>query len=595
MIQLLTIKDLSVRFSTRFGEFTALDSIDVSVSAGQVHGLVGESGAGKSTVGSAIMGLLPSSGYIDSGDIFFSGINLAHINNELHHRLRGDRISMIFQDPQTSLNPLLTVAAQMIETICQHRDISVSMARQQSIMLLSQTGIQDVENRIDDYPHQFSGGMRQRVVIALAICTDPELIIADEPTTALDVSVQKQILQMIKSLCVERNIGIILITHDIGVINEIADRVTVLRSGRVVETGNTSEVLRNPQHNYTKALMAAVPRLDLKLKRFKNIVTGDTAQSGDHDWRIPEASASFAREWLLTDRAASQSECLTESLGSPLASHTVDSAIEPKADSLLAVSNLTVTFNTRQAGWFGKKSGFKALSGINLEVKRGEVLGVVGESGSGKSTLAKTIVGLINPSAGKIQFAGHELPYGKYRARHHGSRQNIQMVFQDPYSSLNNRKTVEYIISEPIRFYGLGSNRAEVRKLVASVLELVEMSQSAMLRYPHQFSGGQRQRIAVARALVAQPEFLICDEPTSALDVSIQAQILNLLKDLQQTFGLSILFISHNLAVIRQMADRVVVIKNGQVVETAETENFFKAPREPYSKALLKETPSLKF
>jgi len=340
---------------------------------------------------------------------------------------------------------------------------------------------------MDEYPHQFSGGMRQRVVIALALCTEPELIIADEPTTALDVSVQKQILALIRTLCTERNIGIILITHDIGVINEITDRVTVLRSGRVIETGPTAEVLGNPVDEYTKALMAAVP----------------------HD--------------------ASQ--------------------------TILSVADLAVTFHSGQPGWFGKKAGFKALSNISFDMQQGQVLGVVGESGSGKSTLAKAIVGLVDPSAGEIFYQGQVLPPGSVRARSHPARRQIQMVFQDPYSSLNNRRTVEQIIAEPIRFYNLATERQAVR-----------------------------QRIAVARALVARPEFLICDEPTSALDVSIQAQMLNLLKDLQQAFGLSILFISHNLAVIRQMADSVVVLKNGCLVEVAETEQFFHAPAEPYSR-----------
>ncbi len=581
MTALLNIENLSVKFPTRFGEFTALKSVDLTVHRGEIHGLVGESGAGKSTIGAAIIGLLQSPGYISSGHVLFNGDDLTGMDDHTYHQIRGDRISMIFQDPQTSLNPLLTIATQLIETIRQHSDVSRNEARQRAVSLLKETDLPDVETRIDEYPHQFSGGMRQRVVIALALCTDPELIIADEPTTALDVSVQKQILALIKSLCTERNIGIILITHDIGVINEITDRVTVLRSGRVVETGSTSEVLRNPVEDYTRALMAAVPRLDKRLDRFRNIVGDDALNTEDKEWHIPGANADYASQWLLSP-VQSQKQ-----------SNTAPSS---KQDyPILTVSGLDVTFHSGQPGWFGDKQGFKALSDINLQVVQGEVLGVVGESGSGKSTLAKAIVGLVNPSAGSMTFKGAELPSGRKRSRKHQARRQIQMVFQDPYSSLNNRQTVEEIISEPISFYKLSSSSIETRKLVASVLELVEMPQRAMLKYPHQFSGGQRQRIAVARALVAQPEFLICDEPTSALDVSIQAQLLNLLKDLQQTFGLSILFISHNLAVIRQMADRVVVLKNGQIIETAETEQFFSLPAEPYSEQLLRETPSLNF
>jgi len=483
---------------------------------------------------------------------------------------------MIFQDPQTSLNPLLTIATQLIETIRQHANVSHTVARRRAIELLQETGLQNAEQRMDDYPHQFSGGMRQRVVIALALCTDPQLIIADEPTTALDVSVQKQILALIRTLCDERQIGIILITHDIGVINEITDRVTVLRSGRVIESGSTIEVLGNPNDTYTQALMAAVPRLDKRLDRFQNIVSDDVLSAEDSSWTIPEANASYASEWLLTGRS--------------LVSSSETASSKPP---VLSVSNLSVIFESTQPNWFRKKAGFKALNDINLELYSGEVLGIVGESGSGKSTLAKAIVGLVDPSAGSMTYQGETLPSGSKRSRHHPVRRQIQMVFQDPYSSLNNRLTVEQIIAQPISFYGLAKDSKTIRKLVASVLELVEMPQRAMLKYPHQFSGGQRQRIAVARALIARPDFLICDEPTSSLDVSIQAQILNLLKDMQKAFGLSILFISHNLAVIRQMTDRVVVLKNGQLIETAPTEQFFTSPVEPYSKLLLSETPSL--
>ena len=578
MKPLIDICDLTVKFPTRFGEFTALDGVSLSVKAGEIHGLVGEAGAGKSTVGSAVMGLLPPPGYVAGGEIHFGDLNLNEVHEDDYHRIRGDRISMIFQDPQTSLNPLLTVSDQLIETIRQHSDVTYSQAHARAILLLEEMGIHDVEQRMDEYPHQFSGGMRQRVVIALALCTDPELIIADEPTTALDVAIQKQILALIRALCSRRNIGIILITHDIGVINEITDRVTVLRSGRVVETGKTRAVLGAPKDDYTKALMAAVPRLDKRLHRFRNIVTDAPRDAQDQSWSIPGASAEYASQWLLATK-----------------SNQGQSVPARSDDPILSVDNLDVVFSSGQPGWFSAKKAFKALRGISFDMQKGEVLGVVGESGSGKSTLAKAIVGLVDPAGGRITFGGAPLPPGSTRSRHHLVRRQIQMVFQDPYSSLNNRQTVEQIIAAPIRFYGLTKDKQEIKKRVASMLELVEMPQRAMLKYPHQFSGGQRQRIAVARALVARPDFLICDEPTSALDVSIQAQILNLLKDLQAEFALSVLFISHNLAVIRQMADRVVVLQKGNLVETADTELFFSAPQNPYSQLLLDETPSLSF
>ncbi|ASJ76697.1 dipeptide ABC transporter ATP-binding protein [Granulosicoccus antarcticus] len=581
MSKLLEVQGLTVGIPSRFGEFTAIENVNLSVAAGEIHGIVGESGAGKSTIGSAIIGLLESPARIRAGTIHLQGDSLTSLNDEEYHRLRGNRISMIFQDPQTSLNPLLRIADQLIETIQQHRKINDDEARLMAIELLTETGIENAEARLDDYPHQFSGGMRQRVVIALALCTDPELIIADEPTTALDVSVQKQILKLIRNLAEQRKVGIILITHDIGVVAEITDNVTVLRYGHVVESGPTARVLGTPQEAYTQALMAAVPRLDKRLERFRNIVKDDKRIDGESQWSIAGASAEQASIWLLGSTKVAKRVPAIQLRKTALPDN-----------ALLRVDELDVTFG-KSGSWFSKKPGFKALSEVSLHLHRGEVLGIVGESGSGKSTLAKAIVGLVPTAGGSMQFNGEALPDGLRRPRSHPARRQIQMIFQDPYSSLNNRRTVEAILTEPLLFYKLAKKGPEARKLVASVLELVEMPQRAMLKYPHQFSGGQRQRIAVARALMARPEFLICDEPTSALDVSIQAQILNLLKDLQSNFGLTILFISHNLAVVRQMADRVVVLRRGQIVETAHSETFFESPTADYSRQLLRETPSL--
>ena len=574
MDPLLRITNLSVTIPTRFGNFVAVDSVNLEVAAGQIHGLVGESGAGKSTIGAACIGLLESPAHISGGSIELLGNSLTLLDEASYHRLRGSRISMIFQDPQTSLNPLLRISDQLVETIRQHRDVSYDHARNMAVELLEETGIDNASQRMQDYPHQFSGGMRQRVVIALALCTEPELIIADEPTTALDVSTQKQILQLIRKLAKKRHVGIILITHDIGVIAETTDVVTVLRYGRVVEHGTTAKVLGKPDATYTRQLMAAVPRLDRRVERFVNIAAEDHRVDGPTDWRIDGASEEYAADWLLQD-----------------AQTATDSNQSSKAP-LLQVDNLSVTFGPARS-WFSNKTGFKALENVSLRLHQGDVLGVVGESGSGKSTLAKAIAGLVPVSAGSMQFKGAPLPDARNRSRKHTARRQIQMVFQDPYSSLNNRRTVEAILTESLRFYGLMNTAGECRRLVASVLALVEMPQRAMLKYPHQFSGGQRQRIAIARALVARPQFLICDEPTSALDVSIQAQILNLLKDLQQRLGLSIIFISHNLAVVRQMADSVLVLRNGVTVESAPGERFFSAPHAPYSQQLLRESPSL--
>lgn len=552
---MLTIKDLTVKFPSRFGDFTAIQDVDMTIKPGEIHGLVGESGAGKSTVGAAVIGLLQAPGYVANGQLTLGDTNLRELTPAQAHDLRGDRISMIFQDPQTSLNPLMTVEDQLIETIQAHADVSEKAARKRAVDLLEEIGIKNAAQRIKAYPHQFSGGMRQRVVIALAISTDPELIIADEPTTALDVAVQSQVLDLIQRLAKERQIAFMLITHDIGVIAQVADRVTVMRKGQVIETGDTAQVLGAPQHPYTQALMDAVPPLDRKIDRFRVPAEDDTAPS----------QGNAAEQWLLEG----QQHDLTG----------------------LSLQNLTVRFASPRTSLFHKPPPYVALDDVTLNIKPGSIMGLVGESGSGKSTLAKAITGLVTPSSGAMMLGDTELPFGKSRSRHHPSRQLVQMVFQDPYSSLNSRHRIRAILTEPLWFYGFVKDAREREKLAASMLALVGMQPDAITKYPHQFSGGQRQRIAVARALLARPRFLICDEPTSALDVSIQAEILNLLKDLQAKFGLTVLFISHNLAVVRQMADETAVLRNGKIEEIGDTHTLYTAPQAAYTKSLLELTP----
>ena len=552
---MLTIKDLTVKFPSRFGDFSAIKGVDMTIKPGEIHGLVGESGAGKSTVGAAVIGLLQAPGYVTKGILTLGDTDLRKLTPAQAHEVRGDRISMIFQDPQTSLNPLMTIEDQLVETIQAHSDASKTVARRRAVDLLEDIGIQNASQRIKAYPHQFSGGMRQRVVIALAICTDPEVIIADEPTTALDVAVQSQVLDLIQQLAKERQIAFMLITHDIGVIAQVADRVTVMRNGRVVETGDTAQVLGAPKHPYTRALMDAVPPLDQKIDRFRVPAVGDTAvMQGD-----------TAERWLLEG----QQHCLTG----------------------LTLENLTVTFSGPRTSLFRKPSPFVALEDVALNIRPGSIMGLVGESGSGKSTLAKAITGLVTPTCGTMTLGDTALPFGKSRSRYHPSRQLVQMVFQDPYSSLNPRHRIGGILTEPLWFYSFVKDPAERKSLVASMLSLVGIQPDAITKYPHQFSGGQRQRIAVARALLARPRFLICDEPTSALDVSIQAEILNLLKELQAKFGLTILFISHNLAVVRQMADDTAVLCNGKIEEVNTTEAVYESPQAEYTKSLLAQTP----
>ena len=552
---MLTIKDLSVKFPTRFGDFTAIEDVDMTIKPGEIHGLVGESGAGKSTVGAAVIGLLQSPGYVANGTLTLGDTDLRNLSPAEAHKVRGDRISMIFQDPQTSLNPLMTIERQLIETIQTHSTVSESEARNRAVDLLEEIGIKNAAERIKAYPHQFSGGMRQRVVIALAISTDPELVIADEPTTALDVAVQSQVLNLIQRLAKERQIAFMLITHDIGVIAQVADRVTVMRKGRVMETGVTAQVLGKPQHHYTQQLMDSVPPLDRKIDRFRVPEADDTIAS----------NGAMAENWLLEG--------------------------SQHARTGLSLTGLSVKFAGPRTSIFRKPPPYVALDDVTLNIKPGSIMGLVGESGSGKSTLAKAITGLVTPSSGTMELGDDVLPYGKSRSRQHPSRQLIQMVFQDPYSSLNSRHRIGDILTEPLWFYGFVKDEQEREKLAASMLSLVGMQPDAISKYPHQFSGGQRQRIAVARALLARPRFLICDEPTSALDVSIQAEILNLLKDLQAKFGLTILFISHNLAVVRQMADDTAVLRSGKIEEFGETNALYTAPQADYTKSLLDLTP----
>ena len=557
---MLRIENLTVKFPSRFGDVTAVKDMSMHISAGEIHGLVGESGAGKSTVGAAIIGLLQSPGYVSDGTLMLGDTDLRSLNRFEAHALRGKRISMIFQDPQTSLNPLMRIEDQLIETILAHEDLSVAAAKKRAVDLLDEMGINDAATRMRSYPHQFSGGMRQRVVIALALCTNPELIIADEPTTALDVAVQSQVLDLIRRLADVRKVAFMLITHDIGVIAQIADTVTVMRHGKHIESGPTARVLGNPETPYTKQLMAAVPPLDRKMNRFKVPDDDSLAAPG-------KSKGDKAKAWLLGGKKSV-----------PIG---------------LTLDGINVTFPGVRTKVWQKPDPFVALSDISFDVRAGSVMGIVGESGSGKSTLAKTLTGLIKPAGGTMTLGGLDLPAGKARSRKHPSRQLIQMVFQDPFSSLNSRHKIGTILSEPLWLYGLVKDKAERQALCADMLGLVGMPADAIHKYPHQFSGGQRQRIAVARALLARPKILICDEPTSALDVSIQAQLLNLLKDLQSAFGLTVLFISHNLSVVRQMSDDVVVLRNGRIQEQGPSERVYQEPQADYTKRLLDLTPTL--
>ena len=566
---LLDIRNLRVEFPSRRGSLVAVDDVSLAVEPGDILGVVGESGAGKSTVGNAVIGLLEPPGEMTAGEIHLSGRRIDNLEDAEKRKLRGKRIGMIFQDPLTSLNPLQTIEQQLLETIDLHLGTGEAAARRRAVDLLRQVGIPEPELRVKQHPHQFSGGMRQRVVIALALAAEPDVIIADEPTTALDVSIQAQILDLMRALCKEENVGMMIITHDMGVIADVTDRVAVMYRGRLVEHGATEQVLGRPEHPYTRSLISAVPRPDVKLVRFPLVTYIEDAGETPRNIDVERHWLGQARDFEGAGGAAAA--------GGPL----------------ISLESLHMRFTTRRSFLRRNRVYLDAVRDVSLDIHEGEVFGLVGESGSGKSTVARMICGLHAPVAGAIRFAGTELTALRREADLDPFRRQMQMIFQDPYSSLNPRMRVRDIVAEPIRFHRLADGKEEVEGIVADLLEQVGLGAGAATRYPHEFSGGQRQRISIARALATRPRFLICDEPTSALDVSIQAQVLNLLKDLQELLGLTMLFISHDLPVIRQMCDRVGVMQGGRLCEVRETEELFEDPGHDYTRHLLDLMPRL--
>jgi ABC-type glutathione transport system ATPase component len=534
---IISVRNLVVEFPLRRGLFTAVDGVSFDIMPGEILGVVGESGAGKSMTGAAIIGLIEPPGRIARGEIYLKGRRIDNLPPEEMSSLRGKRIGMVFQDPLTSLNPLYTIGQQLIETIRRHLPLNEAQARQRAIELLAEAGIPNPETRIDSYPHQFSGGMRQRVVIALALAAEPELIIADEPTSALDVSVQAQIIKVLKKLCESRGAAVMLVTHDMGVIAETASRMIVMNKGKIVETGSVGDIIKRPKEDYTIRLIKAIPSIKDETRRHE----------------VP---------------------------------------VSPKP--LVEVKNLTRDFDL-SPGFFdrlikgSKRNVVHAVRDVSFDIRKGSTYGLVGESGSGKSTCARMLVGLIKPTSGQVLLQGEDIARGLSQER----RQMVQMIFQDPYASLNPRWRVGDIIAEPMRALKLVSSRSEAEDRVADLLQRVRLDPISMRKYPHEFSGGQRQRIAIARALSSQPEFIVCDEPTSALDVSVQAQVLDLMRDLQDEYGLTYLLISHNLAVVRQMADDVGVMHSGVLVEQGPVDAIFDNPQADYTRMLLNAVPDI--
>lgn len=567
---LLEIDNLKTWFHTRNGVVKAVDDISFMVQKGEILGIVGESGSGKSVTVHTLMGLVPQPpGSIEGGTATFDETDLLGASPEAQRALRGKRIAMIFQDPMTSLNPYLRISEQLIEPLLIHGLADRETALNKAVAMLEKVGIRDAAERVHSYPHEFSGGMRQRVMIAMALITNPEVLIADEPTTALDVTVQAQILRLLKELQADLGVSVIFITHDLGVIAELADRVVVMYRGHIVEQGDVLSIFDQPQHPYTKGLLACRPRLESKFKVLPTV--SDYLDETEVDGQV---------ELSEKPDAAAHIESLQQ---------VADPEIDEN-DLLLEVSGLQVHFPER-AGFFSAPKGVvKAVDGISFTVPRGSTLGLVGESGCGKTTTGRAILNLVAPTGGSVQFDGQEIT-GFDAAAMLPLRKRMQIIFQDPYSSLNPRLTIEQALTEPMAVHGIGQHHAERRDRAAALLDEVGLDARFLRRYPHEFSGGQRQRICVARALSLEPEFIVCDEAVSAMDVSVQAQVLNLLKELQLRRNLTYIFISHDLSVVKFMADTMAVMEGGRIIEQGRAEEIYANPTEAYTRGLIDAIP----
>jgi peptide/nickel transport system ATP-binding protein len=593
----LDISDLRTYFHTDEGVVKAVDDLSFRLEQGRTLGIVGESGSGKSVTSLSIMRLLSSNAKIETGRISFLGRDLVRLPEREMQSIRGRDISMIFQEPMTSLNPVFTVGAQIMEAIILHQRLNKKAAREKAIALLREVGIPDPEQRVDYYPHQMSGGQKQRVMIAMALSCNPQLLIADEPTTALDVTIQAQILEILRKLRDERGMAIIFITHDLGVIAEIADDVLVMFQGEEVEYGPVLQIFGDPKHPYTKGLLACRPQLETKYRRLPTVDDFMETVREDGTVRVIEKKMDAARlkhletegrGRLLHPKSELAQICHPWEEGHHAPeTESVDEGTRP----LLKVENLQVHFPVKRGLLQRTVGHIKAVDGVSFNVYRGQTLGLVGESGCGKTTTGRAILRLIEPTGGRVTYDGVDLgQLGSSELR--AMRGKMQIVFQDPYGSLNPRMTIESAITEPMVIQGIGKSKADRRDRAAELLREVDLKTSYLRRYPHEFSGGQRQRICIARALAAGPEFIICDESVSSLDVSVQAQVLNLLKDLQDKRGLTYIFISHALAVVKFMADMMAVMNAGKIVEFGPSENIYANPREAYTRKLIDATPN---
>ena len=576
MVPLLQINNLSVDFKDEAGCVKAVDDISFEIKPGQMLAIVGESGSGKTVTALSVLQLLPKQAGV-KGEILFRGIkenpiDLATLSTKEINKIRGHKIAMIFQEPMTSLNPMYTCGFQVMESILQHKKISKKEARQQAINLFTQVELPTPETMLGRYPHQISGGQKQRVMIAMAMSCGPSLLIADEPTTALDVRVQKNILELIKTLQQKNEMAVLLITHDLGLVADVADEVAIMYKGKIVEQGNANEILLNPQHAYTKALLACRPAANAKGKRLS--IVSDFLEEID---TLNSIQSSQVLSSCISDREASV--LLPLSLGE-----------EVGGEVLLSVQNLKVYFPATK-NIFGKPTSYyKAVDDVSFTVNQNEIVGLVGESGCGKTTLGRAILQLIKPTSGKIILNGKDIthiPENELRKM----RKDLQIVFQDPYGSLNPRLTIGDAILEPLKVHGMYGNNNQRKEKVIELLEQVNLNAAHFRRYPHQFSGGQRQRICIARALSLNPSFLIFDESVSALDISIQAQILNLLNELKAKFNFTSIFISHDLGVVHYISDRILVMNKGKIVEEGRPDEIYYNPQNEYTQRLIEAIP----
>jgi peptide/nickel transport system ATP-binding protein len=593
---LLQVSNLRTYFDSEEGIVTAVDDISFKIDRGTTLGIVGESGSGKSVTSYSIMRLLESTGRIETGRISLLGRDLVRLPEPEMRPIRGRDISMIFQEPMTSLNPVFTVGDQVMEAILLHQKVSKTEARRQTINLFREVGIAEPEERVDAYPHQLSGGQKQRIMIAMALSCDPKLLIADEPTTALDVTIQAQILDIFRRLRDRRGMAILFITHDLGVIAEIADQVAVMLQGKIVEYGTVLDIYMHPQHPYTKGLLACRPRLDSGFKRLPTV--SDFMETHVVDGRVEVIEKVLDQKRLKTLTSRGRGRLLhpkseLEAIGHPWeeSRYAADTTtIAENQPPLLQVKNMKVHFPVRKGVLLREVSRVKAVDGISFNIYPGQTLGLVGESGCGKTTTGLAIIRLVEPTGGSVLYEGADV---RTLTSHEMEkvRRKIQIVFQDPYGSMNPRLSIESALMEPMKVHRIGKNSRERRDRAVALLEEVGLESSHLHRYPHEFSGGQRQRLCIARALTVEPDFLICDESVSALDVSVQAQVLNMLKELQEKRGLTYIFISHDLSVVKFMADMMAVMNHGKIVEFGPSENIYASPREEYTRRLIAATP----